>query len=475
MSQESLSAAIYNQLAVTSLPPEKTLWTILLSGGLDSTVLLHAFSSLRDTHALPLQALHINHQLRGEEAEADARFCRNLCQSLEIPLVTRSFPVKALAGEQKVGLEEAGRNTRHRAMADILTEHPEACFVLAHHRDDQLETVLLNVQRGAHLRGLSGLKPYRLLRTADKAYLPLFRPLLAFTKSDLHSYAVDHGLDWREDLSNSDTGFERNRIRHEVIPLLDQVLPGFNRNMLSLSDACAQEDAALQQQARDLLTRYGEKSGDNWLLRWPEMTSDDRPRFLAAMGLLFEEHYGAPELCLAHYQALWRLWTRSQSGAVLQLPDRIRVRKECDGLWIYLEDGTHQTTGELLQLPPLPFRCAVAEGTLQAELRPPPLRIPEEDASNPDVQWLDADALRLPLTWGALREGERIRPLGAPGSKTISDLLIDKKIPARQRPAIRLLRDHVGAAWIHPLCLANRLRLKAETTRALRIELQRQK
>ena len=207
---------------------------VALSGGCDSVVLLHALRHL----ALPaeLSALHVHHGL-SPNADAWAGFCTDLCRDWDIPLTLRHVEVPRDSGE---GLEAAARRLRHAAFAECSTGGVK-WIVLAHHRDDQAETVLLNLLRGAGVDGAGGMVTER---THGTLGVRLIRPLLDIPRSALEAYAAAHGLTWIDDESNADTLFRRNYLRHEIMPRLAARFPG---SAASLARAAAHftEGAAL--------------------------------------------------------------------------------------------------------------------------------------------------------------------------------------------------------------------------------------
>ncbi len=187
---------------------------IAYSGGLDSHVLLHALAALRTTHPLRLSAVHIDHGL-APQSGAWSRHCLAVCQALEVPLVLESVQVAHDSGE---GTEAAARRARYAALARHVG--PGDVLLTAHHQDDQAETLLLQLLRGAGVQGLAGMR-----ETVDFAAGRQLRPLLGFPRAALRGYAESAGLHWIEDPSNTDVGYRRNRLRHDVLPLLTQQWP----------------------------------------------------------------------------------------------------------------------------------------------------------------------------------------------------------------------------------------------------------
>lgn len=201
---------------------------VALSGGLDSSVLLHALAALRDGEGFDLSAAHVHHGL-SRHADDWAQACQNLCDENGVPLtLTR---VAVLSANQ--GLEDAARNARYKALLAL----PQDVLALAHHRGDQAETLLQRLLRGTGTHGGGGMREFDAARS-------LWRPMLELPRSVLLAYAQAHGLHWVDDASNADVHYTRNFFRHEVLPLLQSRFPNAE---VSLARACAQfaEDAAL--------------------------------------------------------------------------------------------------------------------------------------------------------------------------------------------------------------------------------------
>ena len=187
-----------------------------LSGGPDSLCLLHILCLLRFEIGFGLSALHLNHKIRGAEADADAEWVKELCGLLCVPLAVYERDIPAMAKELGITEEDAGRRVRHELLK-AEAEKTGAKVALAHNRDDQAETVLLHLLRGSGIDGLGGIRPYS-LPNAFSETIPLIRPLLGITRAEIEAFAAETGMSFREDRSNTDTAYTRNRIRHDLIP-----------------------------------------------------------------------------------------------------------------------------------------------------------------------------------------------------------------------------------------------------------------
>ena len=226
------------------LPAAQRFW-VALSGGLDSTVLLHALAGRRADLPGELRAVHVNHGLHPKADDWQWR-CEALCASLGVPIECRAVRVEPASGES---LEAVARERRYAAFRGLLA--PGDLLLLAQHQDDQLETFLLQALRGAGVRGLAAMP-----EQAQAHGLHLVRPLLGATRTELEAWARAQGLSWVEDPSNTDTGFDRNYLRHEVLPRLKARWPGAGETVSRSARLCAEADGLLREMAAEDAARY---------------------------------------------------------------------------------------------------------------------------------------------------------------------------------------------------------------------------
>lgn len=236
---------------VRDLPKHTHLW-VALSGGLDSTLLLHVAAYLHGGTGR-LSAVHINHQLQPNAGATEAH-CRRLCESLKVPLTVERVTVPT--GTDAPGLEEAARDARYGVFERLL--EPGHLLLMAHHGDDQVETVLFRLLRGTGVTGLAGVPSYRALGRGM-----LFRPLLGFTRAQLHQWAAEAAITWVDDPSNTDDRFDRNFLRHAVLPLLQARWPSLARRVGHTAAACRDSEELATQLAR---IRYREAADERGTL-----------------------------------------------------------------------------------------------------------------------------------------------------------------------------------------------------------------
>lgn len=440
-----------------------------LSGGMDSVVLLHLLAGWRGRrpNGSELVAAHLNHLLRGDDSRLDLDFSRAFARGLGVDFVCDEVDVAALAETERLGIEEAGRRARYRFF-HALAPAGDGLILTGHHADDQAETILLHLRRGAHRRGLSGMDEFTSLPVPPGMHVHVGRPLLRLGRERLHAYALERNLDWREDLSNRDSSYARNRIRHRVIPMLENVLPGFRARLLAKARILAEEERELAAKGRALVEALANREGGGRFFRLEPEAFAESERLLYAFRHLIEEEMGERLPYGAVLSRLARLAESGRLGESLSLPGRLQVRRERDGLFFFLPGATAETADEEMLLPDPPFDIVAGGLAISAAWEFFTGSLPRADRLDSETEWMNPAAIRWPLSLRAVRPGERIRPLGAPGSRKVQDILVDLKVPRHLRSGARVLADHAGAIWLWPFRLANRVRVPDNPGKALR-------
>ncbi len=213
-----------------------------LSGGADSVCLLLVLKELCHRHGLALSAVHVNHNLRGEESMRDQRFCENLCDRLGIPLCVKSVDVRGYMAQKGMSLETAARELRYKAFSELQKRNREF-IATAHNLDDNAETILLNLTRGTGLRGLCGIQPVR----EDG----VIRPLLYTTRAEIEDFLSQQHQDYVTDSTNLEDDCSRNKIRHNVIPVLKEINPGFLENIKRTVITLSEDEYCLENSDQD--------------------------------------------------------------------------------------------------------------------------------------------------------------------------------------------------------------------------------
>ena len=283
---------------------------VALSGGPDSVALLDCLVSLSDAYGLRLVAAHLDHGLR-PESPADAAFCAELCARLGVPLEVGRADLAA--GPRGAGLEAAARRARRAFLASVARRHGARLVALGHTRDDQAETLLLSLLRGAGRTGLCAMRPRRGW---------LLRPLLEASRAEVLEHLAARGLASRHDSSNDDPRFRRNRVRHELLPLMESRLNGRARAALARAAALlADEERLLDQQARRLLERAAEPAQDGLALRLAPLRRAPLALLRRGLRLALRRAGGLRGVSAVHVERLARLArSAAPSGRRVELP-----------------------------------------------------------------------------------------------------------------------------------------------------------
>lgn len=443
-----------------------------VSGGADSLALLHGLVALRGPFELSLHVAHLNHQLRGAESEADARFVELLAQEWAVPATIESHDVTAFADARKLSVEEAARLVRYGFLAQVAEREGARDVAVAHHADDQVETILMHFLRGAGLAGLRGM--LAVSHYPVHAPLRLLRPLLDVTREQIEAYCAASGLSPRVDVSNADTTLMRNRVRHELIPALMSYNPGLPEALRRNARVMADDYAYLHQRAqgswqRTLLQDTGEAVSfaiGGWRQLQPSLKR-----------MLIRQGVARLRPALRHLDAqpvedALRVADGGRVGARASLPGGLFLFCNYDAIVI----------ADKLEQPPLP----------RAPRQPIAISVPGEtelghgwrleakvfsrehlpadalQGIDPLESFFDADRMTAPLILRARHSDDVFRPLGLAGhSKPLRRFMIDAKIPAHWRARTPLVVADHEVLWVAGWRIADTVKVEAGTRRVL--------
>ncbi len=405
----------------------------MVSGGADSVALLRLLASggLGDM-AGRLSVLHVNHLLRGDASDGDAAFVESLCAELAVPCRVVRFDVGAYADAEGLNLEDAGRRIRYRFADDELDAWSATVGVsplrgriaVAHTRDDQSETFLMRLVTGA---GPGGLRAIPAVRGR------IVRPLLGAERGDVLAYLTALGQPWREDATNADTARLRSWVRHELLPLAQSRNPAFADTLARNVRILAEEDTLLSEMAAAFSRDFARLEGGRLCFERAQMATLSRPMARRTVReALLRAFPDASRLEAAHVEAL--VDGLAVDGFAHDLPFGLRAEDEYGTLCVFRrQDSAPPVAPCLLDWP---GTCDLGElGSIAAVLT-----TPEAVTDDPFSAYVDADALTGVLTVDGPREGDRMTPLGMSGSKKLSDIFTDVKVPKRLRVATPVCR-----------------------------------
>lgn len=432
---------------------------VAVSGGVDSMTLLHALCELRDDWKLWLAVAHLDHRMR-RDSEQDARFVADHAESLKLPFVQETIDVPTYVRTEKLSPEEGARKMRYRFLAKTARELDAGVVALGHNLDDRVETCFIHLLRGAGLAGLAGIPPVR--RDGELRYI---RPLIESSRSEILAYAHAQGLAYREDPTNQDKKYMRNRVRWELLPLLHE----YNPNVL---ETVARAEETLRK-ANEYLQHIAEEALQSALVREdPDEIVLDKHCVLSQADLIQE--YLLREAIrrvrgdlegieAVHIEQMRSELQRARSGAQVALPVGLRFTVQSHQILITRKPaGRHRVpycfelsmTGNCFEQMGWSFELALLDG------------------SHPDPEGhlearIDYAKIVEPLYVRNRQRGDRFEPLGLGGTKKLQDFFVDAKIPREERDRIPLICDQNGILWVVGWRWSERCRVNPQTRQTL--------
>lgn len=475
-----------------------------VSGGADSVCLLHLLASLSERYQLRLHVAHLNHRLRGLEAEADARYVQTLARQMNLPYAISAANVRDYQAERGLSPELAARQVRYAFLADVARSIGAERVAVGHTADDQAETVAIHWLRGTGLAGLRGMRPAAPIFRLAEADVPDFdedgseipaaphqgplllvvRPLLSLWRKDTEAYCKQAGLKPRHDSSNDDLYLRRNKVRQQLIPALEAYNPEFKENVWRASLTYAAEYAYFEAQVDAIWSQLA-SVGDG-VVRFSAAVWRETPTALQPYCLR-----RAVLTIVGHVEGLERVHIDAALGpdgpvrARMNLPHNLIMLRLPDSFAIALREGIEQRLRSLdrdfaPQLPtPAPIPIAPSATILlpygwraDFTLSDPP---PDPVSLDPFAAWLDVSAFDPPFILRGRLPGERITPLGLRGqSKTLQDIMVDEKIATHLRanwPILVALDPERGEQplWVVGLTVSELARVTSQTTQTLHV------
>ena len=446
-----------------------------LSGGADSVCLLSLLADLREEYSLELRAVHVHHGLRGEEADRDAAFSRELCRSLGVPFSLAFVNVKEEAGKRRISEEEAGRILRYQVFereagrweqelrrektAEPDGSQPESVKIaVAHHGDDSAETILYQLFRGSGLKGLSGIPPAR---------GNIIRPLLCAERREIIAYLEEKGLPFVTDSTNLENDYARNKIRNQILPMaVQEINQGAADHIRRAGELIGEADRFFEERAERMLETLLETEA---LETGETKEQGSESAALSVSGLLELSHIEASyavravfkrkkwplrDVTSGHIESVLAL-LRGRTGAGSDLPGGLRAERSYDRLILTkLQPGQTEKRDES-GLPSLFMEVADREN--QGEI-----------PKNLYTKWFDYDKIKGTLSVRTRRTGDYlILPSG--GSKTIARYMIDEKIPKEKREKILLLAEGSHVLWVVGFRISEYYKIEEHTENILQV------
>jgi tRNA(Ile)-lysidine synthase len=416
---------------------------VAVSGGVDSMALCQLLKEAKYSFSIA----HCNFKLRDEASDLDENFVKSAAEGLGVECFTKAFDTRAYAKAEGVSTQMAARSLRYNWFESLMKDHGFDLLLTAHHKNDVVETVLLNITRGTSINGITGIAPKR-----DH----IVRPLLSFTKSELLGYAINHQIKWREDTSNKSLNYRRNKIRHEVVPLLEEINPALLKQVERFTEKNLVVQKVFEahvQRLKGLIMQDGE------VIRMAKkdlLEHTVSPFELHELLIPYGFNYDQCIAILAQLDGLSGTKFESESHELLIDRDELQIvasgREAAFSVKINREDST-------IQLNDRYHISTIKNDDLELD-------------KDPENAMLSLDKLVFPLTLRPWREGDRFRPLGMKGEKLLSDFLIDEKVSRVDKSKVYVLASENQIAWVVGKRISEDYRVLEDTDEVLYLKRQ---
>ncbi len=428
-----------------------------VSGGADSLCLLHVLNTIKNEIGIEIFAVHLNHQFRGAEADADAEFVEDICRKWEIPYKIASFDVPAYAKQQGLSPEEAGREIRYKLFRDVKEVINANKIAVAQNSNDNVETILMRLFRGTGLEGLKGIDILR-----DE----IIRPLLETDRISIEEYCRQNNLEPRVDKTNLQTIYSRNKIRLELIPYLKESFnPNLNESVTRLSQIIKEENDYLEQQTNHLMNSIVQIEEQRLSIKINNLTELHeamQKRLLRRAVEQLAETLNGYEY--KHFQGIIELLNKG-TGAALELPKNIKAyisyenlilckkienkHKKCYYKLKYDNDNKIDELGVTISI------------KLSNQI---PLSMKQKLTN---TIYIDAAKVKEELVLRNRQQGDVFSPIGMMGSKKLKDYFIDRKTPREKRDEIFLLADGNEIVWIIGDLISEKYKITKQTEKVI--------
>ncbi|MCF6158180.1 MAG: tRNA lysidine(34) synthetase TilS [wastewater metagenome] len=451
-----------------------------VSGGPDSVALLKILHTLNIVKDLKLHLIvaHLNHQLRGKDSSDDVRFVENLSRDLSLPFFSKNVNIQVLSDQTKSSIEETARRERYKFFMELSLKHNAISVATGHNADDNVETLLHRIIRGTGLLGLGGIPIKRSLK--EDPPIQLIRPLLFTWRREIIAYLEREQFHYRIDKSNYETGYFRNRIRIELIPLLENRFnPNIKNTLIQLCQILNANNEYLSSEAEKILTDCTiESTSDsysidvNFLRKQPKVL-----QHVVLQKILNTMNVPLKEITYKHYTRILNEIIKMGKGRYFQFPGRLYSWYEHRIL--YFRKGAlfkpykPLISGTSIRIPGVtpiyPLGQIVSE--IQ-DVRDFSLETFKKHKTEYEEAF-DLQSIIMPLVVRSRKKGDTVSPLGMDGHKKLKDLFIDKKVPVNERDTIPVVAMSDHPIWVIGVCIDRRVKINPNTKKIVKLTFQK--
>ncbi len=445
--------------AITELVLPGDRIVVAVSGGADSLALLYLLNRFSKELGYELFVAHLNHLSRGEDSDGDADFVANVSVNLSLPCFIDKIDVAREVPRLKTSFQESARILRYQFLEKTLLSIKGNKIAVGHNAEDQAETVLMNLLRGTGLKGLAGIAKVR---------GHLIRPLLGFTRAELELFLNEQNLTYRTDSSNNQIKYLRNRIRHDLIPMLKTFNPDISASLVSMAEIVREEDGWISEKTQVLFSQI--VTGQNGKLDVVLSDFYKLPRVMKrrlVREILFELKGDLRAITALHVEQILELFSHAKVGNGLSLPGNVRVACGYETMTFFLPEGSVENRIDVstLQTTQLKVPGVTRINNLGIELYS---QIIEPLVTSPkivdeNVAYLDFEKTGEIIRVRFFQPGDRFVPFGMKGHKKLKSYFIDQKVPREQRTLIPLLINAEDVIiWVYgerisdPFCMTDK-------------------
>ena len=420
-----IEKAIIDNCKEYSLIPKGSVVTVALSGGADSVALLYALNRLKDRLGITVKAAHLNHLIRGDEAFRDEEFVKNLCSSLDIPLICEEIDVPKLAKKQNLSLETAAREIRYEFLNRVCEG---GLIATAHTASDNLETLLLNLARGSAIGGLCGIPIKR-----DN----IIRPIISVTREEIEKYCCVNNLSFVTDSTNLSDDYTRNKLRHNIVPVLRELNPKIEKTVLKTSRSVTEISNMIKSSAENYIK---ENFADNKLdvSKLKELNSEIAKRVIIEFVKICDSEISL-EAC--HIENIYKICLKCGKTGIPK-------NKYCQNKNGYLFIGSNDEN--------------IKKTKFSVEIT----KISENVNNLLLNNSLDCDKIVGKLVLRTRQSGDSIRLANRGCTKKLTKLYNEFSVPVYLRDTLPVISDDLGVVWIHGIGVAERCAVSKKTNSA---------
>ena len=428
---------------------------VACSGGADSVAMLEILRTLASLYDWQIHVCHVNHNIRGKESDEDALWVKNFCRLRGLELTIENVDVPKYVEENKCSPEEGARILRYQALKKVLNDKNFSAIAVAHNKNDNAETILMNIIRGSGTNGLLGIQMKRNV---------IVRPMLEIPRREIEEFCHTQKIDYRTDSSNKDKKYLRNKVRLELMPVLEKYNGEIITALAKTAELISEDVDFLNKSAGETFDKIVKDKDENKVVLLKEFSLLHRAVSTRLAGIIIkdmlkgEKHY----IGFKHLNKVVDFALGGRTGAVIEIPGEIKIKKDYETLvfskYDFKKEETIIINEEVLKVP---GRVVLPDGKI--------IRASLFKGARPRVITNDVAVFPYPiasegLTVRSRRSGDIIKPVGMHGSKRkLKDVFIDCKIPYEKRDSIALVCDKEGVLWIAGIKSAHREQVTTDT------------